>query len=154
MQDSSSATTHFCGPAPNKMFGSISGLGPICAILVFLLLFALRRALHRPRDIAATSSLSTGEAVKVLRADRVSVAIRTLQLAWTSWRETQVGRDQLEGFSWTGTSYSHETGTRPTGFSYVYKYLLVPQVESIAISSASTTGICIPVCCAQQKGLT
>src|SRR5579859_7629408 len=28
--------------------------------------------------------------------------------------------------SWTGTSYSHETGSRPTGFSYVYKYLLVP----------------------------
>jgi hypothetical protein len=54
---------------------------------------------------------------------------RTLQLVWTSWRETQLGRDQLERFSWTGTGYSNETGSRPTGFSYVYKYLLVPQVE-------------------------
>ena len=48
------------------------------------------------------------------------------------------------------TSSLHETDTRPTGFSYVYKYLLVPKVEYIAISSASTTSICIPVCCAQQ----
>ena len=32
----------------------------------------------------------------------------------------------------------------------MYKYLLVPKVEYIAISSASTTSICIPVCCAQQ----
>src|SRR5271154_348554 len=54
---------------------------------------------------------------------------RTPQLVWTSWRETQLGRNQLDRLSWTGTSYSHETGTRPTGFSYVYKYLLVPQVE-------------------------
>ena len=46
---------------------------------------------------------------------------RTLQLVWTSWRETQLGRNQLDRLSWTGTSYSHETGTRPTGFSYVYK---------------------------------
>jgi hypothetical protein len=28
-----------------------------------------------------------------------------------------------------GPAISHETGSRPTGFSYVYKYLLVPQVE-------------------------
>jgi hypothetical protein len=41
---------------------------------------------------------------------------RTPQLVWASWRETQLGRDQLEGFSWTGTSYSHETSTRPKGF--------------------------------------
>jgi hypothetical protein len=36
--------------------------------------------------------------------------------------------------------------------SYVYKYLLVPQNpdRKIAISSASTTSICIPVCCAQH----
>jgi hypothetical protein len=54
---------------------------------------------------------------------------RTLQLAWASWRETQVGRDQLERFSWTGTSYSHEIGTRPTEFSHVYKYQLITQVE-------------------------
>jgi len=40
--------------------------------------------------------------------------------------ETQLGRNQLDRHSWTGTSYSHETGSRPTGFSYVYKYLLVP----------------------------
>ena len=46
---------------------------------------------------------------------------RTPQLVWASWRETQLGRH-----SWTGTSYSHETGSRLTGFSFVYKYLLVP----------------------------
>jgi hypothetical protein len=54
---------------------------------------------------------------------------RTPQLVWASWRETQPGRDQLERFSWTGTRYSHETGTRPTEFSYVYKYQLVTQAE-------------------------
>jgi hypothetical protein len=54
---------------------------------------------------------------------------RTPQLVWTGWRETQLGRNQLERHSWTGASYSHESGTRPTAFSYVYKYLLVPQVE-------------------------
>src|SRR2546423_12648735 len=54
---------------------------------------------------------------------------RTPQLVWASWRETQLGRNQLERHSWTGASYSHESGTRPTAFSYVYKYLLVPQVE-------------------------
>jgi len=43
--------------------------------------------------------------------------------------KAQLDRDQLERHSWTGTSYSHETGTRPTRFSYVYKYLLIPQVE-------------------------
>ena len=102
MQDSSSATTHFCGPAPNKMFGSISGLGPICAILVFLLLFALRRALHRPRDIAATSSLSTGEAVKVLRADRVSVAIR--RLVHYSWYGPAGERPRWAGTNWKGSA--------------------------------------------------
>src|SRR3989440_3627231 len=37
--------------------------------------------------------------------------------------QAQLDRDR---HSWTGTSYSHETGTRPTGFSYAYKYLLVP----------------------------
>jgi hypothetical protein len=37
------------------------------------------------------------------------------------------------------------------GFSYVYKYQLATQVEEIAISSASTTISCIPVCCAQQE---
>ena len=112
MQDSSSATTHFCGPAPNKMFGSISGLGPICAILVFLLLFALRRALHRPRDIAATSSLSTGEAVKVLRADRVSVAIRRLvHYSWHgpageghSWYGPAGERPRWAGTNWKGSA--------------------------------------------------
>jgi hypothetical protein len=31
---------------------------------------------------------------------------RTLQLVWTSWRETQLGRDQLERFSWTGIGYN------------------------------------------------
>ena len=54
---------------------------------------------------------------------------RTLQLVWASWRETQLGRNQLDRLSWTGTSYSYKTGSRPTGFSYVYKYLLAPQVE-------------------------
>jgi hypothetical protein len=67
-----------------------------------------------------------------LRTGRVSVVIR--RLVHHSWygpagRETQLGRDQLERFSWTGTSYSHKTGTRPTRFSYVYKYQLVIQVE-------------------------
>ena len=37
--------------------------------------------------------------------------------------QAQLDRDR---HSWTGTSYSHETGSRPTGFSFVYKYLLVP----------------------------
>jgi hypothetical protein len=53
---------------------------------------------------------------------------RTPQLVWASWGETQPGRGQLERFSWTGTSYSHETGTRPKGFP-VYKYQLATQVE-------------------------
>ena len=64
---------------------------------------------------------------------------RTPQLVWASWRETQLGRNQLERFSWTGTSYSHKTGTQPTGFSYVYKYQIATQVEYIVTSSASTT---------------
>jgi hypothetical protein len=34
---------------------------------------------------------------------------RTPQLVWTSWRETQLGRNQLERHSWTGASYSPET---------------------------------------------
>src|SRR5256714_2500406 len=51
---------------------------------------------------------------------------RTPQLVWASWRETQLGRNQQDRYSWTGTSYSHETGSRPTEFSFVYKYLLVP----------------------------
>ena len=55
----------------------------------------------------------------------------------------QMGRNQLERCSWTGTSYSHETCSRPTGFSH-------PQVEQVAISSASTTHICIPVYCVQH----
>jgi hypothetical protein len=52
---------------------------------------------------------------------------------------TQPGRNQLERHSWTGTGYSHETGTRLTGFSYIYRYLLVPQVELIAISTEPPT---------------
>src|SRR2546423_3295139 len=42
--------------------------------------------------------------------------------------QAQLDRDR---HSWTGTSYSHETGSRPTGFSFVYKYLLIPsRIES------------------------
>jgi hypothetical protein len=84
----------------------------------------------------------------MLRVGRVSVAIRRLvysswyepagerhSWAGTSWTGTarqgqvQLDRDQLDRgrHSWTGTSYSHETGSRPAGFSYVYKYLLVPR---------------------------
>jgi hypothetical protein len=37
---------------------------------------------------------------------------------------TTAGMDQLERFSRTGTSYSDETGTRPTEFSFVCKYQL------------------------------
>ena len=78
----------------------------------------------------------------LLRVGRVSVAIRRLvhhswygpagerpSWAGTSWTGTAgQGQVQLDRgrHSWTGTSYSHETGTRPTGFSFVYKYLLVP----------------------------
>ena len=57
---------------------------------------------------------------------------RTPQLVWASWKDPAgqelAGQAQLDRdrHSWTGTSYSHETGSRPTGFSYVYKYLLVP----------------------------
>src|SRR2546423_12246794 len=42
--------------------------------------------------------------------------------------ETRPTRNKLDRdrHSWTGTSYSDETGSRPTRFSYVYKYLLVP----------------------------
>ena len=36
---------------------------------------------------------------------------RTPRLVWASWRETQLGRNQLDEHSWTGTSYSHETGS-------------------------------------------
>jgi hypothetical protein len=67
------------------------------------------------------------EVISVLRTGRLSVVIR--RLVHHSWRETRPGRDQLERFSWTGASYSLETGTRPTEFSYVYKYQFVTQVE-------------------------
>jgi hypothetical protein len=52
---------------------------------------------------------------------------------------TSVGMDRLERLGWAGTSWkglagqgpaiSYETGTRPIGFSYVYKYQLAAQVE-------------------------
>src|SRR5437868_1540786 len=54
------------------------------------------------------------------------VASRPRFGCYSQARTLQLGRTQLDRHSWTGTSYSHETGSRPTGFSYVYKYLLVP----------------------------
>ena len=38
----------WCGPAPKRTLTSIGGPGPICAMLVFLLLFALRLASMGP----------------------------------------------------------------------------------------------------------
>jgi hypothetical protein len=54
---------------------------------------------------------------------------RTPQLVHTSWREIQLGRNQLECSARQGPAISHETGTRPKGYSYVYKYQFVTQVE-------------------------
>src|SRR5438045_4706702 len=91
----------------------------------------------RPKEISNATEAA------LLRVGRVSVAIRRLvhsswygpagerpSWAGTSWTGTAgQGQVQLDRgrHSWTGTSYSHETGSRPTGFSYVYKYLLVSQ---------------------------
>jgi hypothetical protein len=47
--------------------------------------------------------------------------------------KVQLGRDQLERFSWVGTSWRGSAGqgpARPKGFSYVYKYQGVTQVDS------------------------
>jgi hypothetical protein len=70
----------------------------------------------------------------VLRTGCVSVVIR--RLVHHSWYGPA-----REGPSWAGTNWkgsagqgsamSHETGTRPKGFSYVYKYQLATQVEDI-----------------------
>src|ERR1700739_1867169 len=54
------------------------------------------------------------------------VASRPRVGCYSQTRTPQLGRNQLDRHSWTGTSYSHETGSRPTEFSFVYKYLLVP----------------------------
>ena len=55
----------------------------------------------------------------------MSVAIR--RVVHPSWYGPAGERPSwLDRHSWTGTSYSHETGSRPTGLSFVYKYLLVP----------------------------
>jgi len=53
----------------------------------------------------------------LLRTGRVSVAIR--RLVRLSWR----------GSAGQGPAISYETGTRPTGFSYVYKYQLATHIE-------------------------
>jgi len=50
----------------------------------------------------------------LLQVGRVSVAIRTFVRSYI--RTPQLDRNQLDRHSWTGTSYSHETGSRPTGF--------------------------------------
>jgi hypothetical protein len=47
--------------------------------------------------------------------------IRTLQVVWTSWK----------GSAGQGPAISYETGTRPKGFSHVYKCQLATQVEQI-----------------------
>jgi hypothetical protein len=60
----------------------------------------------------------------VLRIGRVSVAIR--RLVHPSWVGTR-----RKGPAGQGPAISYETGTRPTGFSYVYKYQLATQVEWI-----------------------
>jgi hypothetical protein len=56
----------------------------------------------------------------------VQVAFRLVirRLVHHSWYEPAGERP-----SWAGTSYSDETGTRPTEFSYVCKYQLVTHVE-------------------------
>jgi hypothetical protein len=71
----------------------------------------------------------------LLRTGRVSVAIR--RLVHHSWYGPVGERLSWAGTSWRGTagqgpatSISYETGTRPIGgFSYVYKYPLIPQIE-------------------------
>jgi hypothetical protein len=70
------------------------------------------------QDLALTSTIMYGNSGSflVLRVGRASVAIR--RFVYHSWYEPagerpQVGRNQLERFSWTGAGYSHETGTRP-----------------------------------------
>jgi hypothetical protein len=47
--------------------------------------------------------------------------------------KVQLGRDQLERLSWVGTSWRGSAGQGPAGpkgFSYVYKYQGVTQVDS------------------------
>jgi len=53
---------------------------------------------------------------ELLRTGRASVAIRRFVRSYTRTLVCQLGRNQLERYSWTGTSYSYETGSRPTGF--------------------------------------
>ena len=61
---------------------------------------------------------------------------RTSQLVWTSWRETQLGRNQLDRYSWTGIG----TGSAGQGSAIIGRdrysaerdflcvmYLLVPR---------------------------
>jgi hypothetical protein len=60
-------------------------------------------------------AIGFGESAQLVSHDLLFVAsrprfgcysqARTRQLVWTSWRETQLGRNQLERHSWTGTSY-------------------------------------------------
>jgi hypothetical protein len=86
--------------------------------------------------LAYVDGIRSGEIIRLFvdfppesRTDPVSCCVQ----AAFRWRfagsYTTAGRNQLERFSWTGTSYSDETGTRPTEFSHVYGYQLVTQVE-------------------------
>jgi hypothetical protein len=52
---------------------------------------------------------------------------RTPQLVWTSWRETQLGRDQPGRHSWTGISYIGRDRYSAERVSYVYMYLSIPR---------------------------
>jgi hypothetical protein len=63
----------------------------------------------------------------MLRIGRVSVAIRRFVRSYT--RIPQLDRNQLERYSWTGTNYIARDRLLTDRVSYVYKYLLVPQVE-------------------------
>ena len=66
---------------------------------------------------------------KILRTGHVSVVIR--RLVHHSWYGPAGERPSWKGSAGQGPTISRETGTRPKGFSYVYKYQLATQVEEI-----------------------
>jgi hypothetical protein len=68
----------------------------------------------------------------MLRTGRVSVVVR--RLVHHSWYGPAGARPSWAGTSWNGSAgqgpaISHEAGTLPRVFPYVYKYQLATQVE-------------------------
>jgi hypothetical protein len=83
-------------------------------------------------SVYRTAFLKSFAVSNLLRAGHVSVVIR--RLVHHRWYGPAGERLSWAGTSWNGSAgqgpaMSHETGTRPKGFSYVYKYQLATQVE-------------------------